>query len=480
MNYKMIFNTLGKTMIALSIMLLLPAIVSVIYLESCLWSFLISAGIVFVVGITLFLTFKPKNHLIYAKEGFAIVSLVWIMFSLFGCLPFVISGEIPSFFDAFFETASGFTTTGASIVENVEALSHGILFWRSFTHWIGGMGVLVFVLAIIPNISDRSIHLLKAEVPGPTFGKIVPKLKESSKILYIIYFAITVTEMIFLIAGGMPVFDGIVTSLGTAGTGGFGIKADSIGGYSAYCQWVVAIFMLLFGINFNLYYMILIRKIRDVFKSEELWTYISIVAVATALIAINISNLYDNFGDVLRHSLFQVSSLITTTGYGTQDFNLWPTMSKTILFMLMFIGGCAGSTAGGFKISRIVVLFKNILREIRRLLHPRSVSTVKIEGKQMDERTVSSVGVYLAIYVICLAITFLLLSFEPFSIETNLSAAVSCFNNIGPGLDAVGPASSYACYSDFSKIVLSFTMLFGRLEIFPMLLLFSPRLWKKD
>ena len=340
--------------------------------------------------------------------------------------------------------------------------------------------MLVFVLAVIPNISDRSIHLLKAEVPGPTFGKIVPKLKESSKILYIIYFALTVVEIIMLIAGGMPVFDSILTSLGTAGTGGFGIKADSIGGYSAYSQWVIAIFMLIFGINFNLYYMILIRKIRDVFKSEELWTYIGIVAAATALIAINISNLYESFWETLRHSLFQVSSIITTTGYATQDFNLWPVFSKTILFMLMFIGGCAGSTAGGFKVSRVVVLFKNIFREIRRLLHPRSVSTVKFEGKQMDEKTVSSVGTYLAIYIVCLAATFLLISFEPFSLETNLSTAVTCFNNVGPGLDATGPASNFSCYSDFSTVVLSFSMLFGRLEIFPMLLLFSPKLWKKD
>ena len=480
MNYKMILSTIGRMLMVLSGLLMLPLIVAVIYGENTITPILISAVVPFVLGISLYLAFKTKNHVIYAKEGFAIVALVWILFSVFGAFPFILSGEIPSFVDAFFETVSGFTTPGSSILTDVEAMSKSLLFWRSFTHWVGGMGVLVFVMALIPNISDRSIHLLRAEVPGPIVGKVVPRIKDSARILYIIYIVLTLVETIMLFAGGMSLFDSVVHSLGTAGTGGFGIKADSIGGYSNYSQWVIAIFMMVFGINFNIYYMILVGKIKSAFKSEEFWTYVGMIVSATVLIAINIYPYQKDLSDTIRHSFFQVAAILTTTGYSTQDFDLWPTLSKTILLLFMFSGACAGSTAGGFKISRIVMLFKSIKREIKQMIHPRSVSTVKFEAKRLEEKTVSSVGIYLAVYLMCLATVFLLISFEPFSIETNFSAAVSCFNNIGPGLDVVGPARSFAEYSDFSKIVLSFAMLLGRLEVYPVLIFLLPSLWKKD
>lgn len=478
MNYKMIFSTIGKMLFALAILLILPVVVAIIYNEKAVFSFLLSAAIAAVLGLVLTLVFKTNNKLIYAREGFAIVSIVWILYSLIGALPFVLTGEIPSFVDAFFETVSGFTTTGASILVNVEALCHASLFWRSFTHWVGGMGVLVFALAIIPNISERSIHILRAEVPGPVVGKIVPRIKESSRILYIIYFVMTIVEIILLICGGMPVFDSIIHSFGTAGTGGFGIKADSIGGYSAYSQWIIAIFMLLFGINFNLYYFVIIKKIKTAIRSRELLTYLAIVLVSTVLVALNILPRFDNIWDTIRHAFFQVSSIITTTGFSTVDFNIWPTLSKTVLLILMFLGCCAGSTGGGIKISRVIILFKTIIKEIRRMLHPRSVNTIKFEGKQMDDSLIGSVSAYLAVYVACFLSVFLLISFEPHSIETNFSATAACFNNIGPGF---GEAfANYAFYSDFSKIILSFAMLFGRLEIFPMLLLFVPTLWTKE
>ena len=476
----MIFYTLGKLLIALSVILLLPAGVALIYKEACLAAFLIAAAISLVIGLLLNKFCKPTSHVIYAREGFAIVSLVWLSMSAIGALPFVISGEIPSFVDAFFETVSGFTTTGASILRDVESMSHGLLFWRSFTHWLGGMGVLVFVMALLPNVSDRSIHILRAEVPGPIVGKLVPRIKDTAKILYVIYIALTLIEVVFLLFGGMTVFESFVHAFGTAGTGGFGIKADSIGGYSPYLQWVIAIFMILFGVNFNLYYFALIKKAGMALKSRELWCYFGIIAVSAALICINIYPLYGSFGEVLRQAVFQVSSIVTTTGYATADFNLWPAFSKGILFALLFVGACAGSTGGGLKISRIMLLFKIIGREIRRLIHPRSVAKVKLEGKSVDESTLDGVTTYFALYMVGIIATFLVLSIEPFGIETNVSAAISCFNNVGPGFAGVGPAASYADYSVVSKITLSLAMLLGRLEIYPLLIVLIPSFWKKD
>lgn len=479
MNRRMIFYVIGQIINIEAALLLLPAAVSLYYKEGCLTAFLITAGIALAFGLTLTLTSCPGNHLIYAKDGFVIVTLAWLAMSAIGALPFVISGEIPNYIDAFFETVSGFTTTGASVLTNVEKMSQGLLFWRSFTHWIGGMGVLVFVMAIIPNISDRSIHIIRAEMPGPIVGKLVPKLKNTAKILYLIYIVMTVLEVVFLLCGGMPLYDSVVHAFGTAGTGGFGIKASSIAGYSPYLQWVIAIFMLLFGINFNIYYLVLIRRFRSVFRSTEMWSYIGLVVLSAAAITVNIYPVSQSFSEALRLSAFQVSSVITTTGYATADFNLWPEMSKGILLFLMFIGGCAGSTAGGLKVSRVVILLKMIRRELNRMLHPRSVSVVKFEGKQVDEATLNSVSIYFVLYIICFCVIFFVLCFEPFDFATNFSATAACFNNVGPGFGAVGPAASYQGYSALSKTVLSIAMLLGRLEIFPLLLAFSPSTWAK-
>lgn len=481
MNVKAVINTLGKMTLAEGILLILPLLVSLVYGEySGAVSFAATIVISAFIGGLLILLTRRHNNVIYAKEGFAIVAGVWLLISLIGALPFTISREIPNYINAFFETVSGFTTTGASIIKNVDEMSKGLLFWRSFTHFIGGMGFLVFVMAIIPNVTDRSIHILKAELPGPTVGKLVPKIKDTAKILYLIYIVITVLEIILLIAGGMPVFDSVVHSFGTAGTGGFGIKADSIASYSPYCQWVIGVFMLLFGINFNIYYLVLMKKFRDVIKSSELWCYLSVIFASTAVITFNNIELYKRLSVSVRQSFFQVSSIITTTGYATADFDKWKGLSKPILLILMFIGACAGSTGGGLKVSRVILLFKTVSREIKRLLHPRTVSTIHFEGKKVDENTIGSVSHYFAIYIICFVAVFLFISFEPFGIETNFSAAAACFNNIGPGFGAVGPTMNYSAYTEFSKIVLSFAMLLGRLEIFPIIIAFSPTIWKND
>lgn len=480
MNRRMVIYTIGQLIGVEAAVMMLPLCVSLIYGEGSWKAFLITIGIAIVLSALGLLLSRPKNHVIYAKEGFATVALAWIIMSGIGALPFVISGEIPNYIDAFFETVSGFTTTGSSIVRDVEALSHGILFWRSFTHWLGGMGVLVFVMAILPSSSDRSIHLMRAEVPGPVVGKLVPKIKETAKILYLIYMVMTFIEVIFLLCGGMPLFDSLVHSFGTAGTGGFGIKADSIGGYSSYCQWVITIFMLLFGINFNLFYLCLIRRFKSVLKSEELWAYLGIVLAAATIITVNIMPIYNSLSRSIRLSVFQVASIITTTGYATADFNTWPVLSKGILLILMFFGACAGSTGGGFKISRVVLLLKAVKREFHRLIHPRSRTTIKFEGKNVDEGTISGVECYLALYVICFVSIFLILCFEKnFDIETNFSAAASCFNNIGPGLGSVGPVLNFADYSAVSKIVLSIAMLLGRLELFPLIITLAPSTWTK-
>lgn len=480
MNRRMVFYTVGQIIRVTAFLLLLPAVVSLIYRESVLWSFLITILVALLSGTLLAFLFKPRDHVIYAKEGFIIVSLAWLSLSAIGALPFYLSGEIPSYTDAFFETVSGFTTTGASILNNVETMSHGLLFWRSFTHWIGGMGVLVFVMALLPNISDRSIHIMRAEMPGPVVGKLVPRVKDTAKILYLIYIVMTALQVIFLLCGGMNLFDSLIHAFGTAGTGGFGVKADSVAGYSPYLQWVITIFMLLFGINFNLYYLILIRRFRSALQSTELWTYIGIVLVATSIIVWNTSNISTAFSQTLRDAAFQVSSIITTTGYSTVDFNNWPQLSKTVLLILMFLGGCAGSTAGGLKISRMLLLGKRIRRELRHLIHPRSVNAVKFEGKTVPETTLSNVTVYFSIYFIVFLSILFLLSFESFDFETNFSAVTACFNNVGPGFSLVGPSASYSEYSLFSKWVLSFAMLFGRLEIFPLILTLTPTTWSKN
>ena len=480
MNKKMIFATLGKITVSEAGLMLLPLLVSLIYREwTVALSFLAAIALALVVGFSLYFSCRTKNKLIFAKEGFIIVAGAWLIMSAIGAIPFVLSGDIPSYIDAFFETVSGFTTTGASVLTDVESLSRGALFWRSFTHWVGGMGVLVFVMALLPSFSDRSIHIMRAEMPGPIVGKIVPKARETARILYIIYFVMTVAEVILLLLGDMSLFDSLVHAFGTAGTGGFGIKSDSISSYSSYLQWVITVFMFLFGVNFNIYYLMLLKKFKSVFKSGELWAYVGIAAVATVAICINILPTFNNFWDALRASAFQVSSIITTTGFSTVDFDVWPTFSKVILAALMFTGACAGSTGGGFKVTRLVILFKSIKQELKRMIHPRSVRAIKFEGKVVDKTTLNGVGIYLAVYMMCLVAVLVAISFEPFDFETSFSAALSCFNNIGPGFSAVGPMASYAEYTGFSKIILSFAMLFGRLEIYPLLIALTPSTWTK-
>ena len=477
MNRKMVFRSVGLMLRMEAALMLLPALVAFGYGEKCAWSLLLSAAIALAAGCLLPLIFRPKNGLIYAREGFVTVALTWLAISAAGALPFCISGEIPSFVDAFFETVSGFTTTGASILTDVESMSRGLLFWRSFTHWVGGMGILVFVMAIVPSANDRSMHILRAEMPGPVVDKLLPRARDTASILYRIYVGMTILQIALMWAGGMPLFDSVVHAFGTAGTGGFGIKADSIAGYSPYLQWVITIFMFLFGINFNLYVLLLARRFRAAGKCSECWYYLGIVLASTGLIIANIRPMCAGFGEALRLSAFQVSSIITTTGYATTDFNLWPEFSKGILLLLMIIGACAGSTGGGLKVSRAVLLMKMIGREVRHLLHPRSVNAVRFEGKHVDGSTLKSVSSYFAVYMVCIAAGYLILTLDAFDIETNLSAILSCFNNIGPGLGAVGPISSYAAYSPLSKTVLSIAMLLGRLEIFPLLLTLSPATW---
>lgn len=476
----MIFATLGKITVSEAGLMLLPLLVSLIYREwTVALSFLAAIALALVVGFSLYFSCRTKNKLIFAKEGFIIVAGAWLIMSAIGAIPFVLSGDIPSYIDAFFETVSGFTTTGASALTDVESLSRGALFWRSFTHWVGGMGVLVFVMALLPSFSDRSIHIMRAEMPGPIVGKIVPRARQTARILYVIYFVMTVAEVILLLLGDMPLFDSVVHAFGTAGTGGFGIKSDSIASYSPYLQWVITVFMFLFGVNFNIYYLMLLKKFKSVFKSGELWAYVGIAAVATVAICINILPTFNNFWDALRASAFQVSSIITTTGFSTVDFDVWPTFSKVILAALMFTGACAGSTGGGFKVTRLVILFKSIKQELKRMIHPRSVRAIKFEGKVVDQTTLNGVVIYLGIYMMCLVAVIIAISFEPFDFETSFSAALSCFNNIGPGFSAVGPMASYAEYTGFSKIILSFAMLFGRLEIYPLLIALTPSTWTK-
>jgi len=474
----MIGVVIGRILLTEAALLLLPAIAAICYGESVM-PFLVTAVLVAFVGAIMGWR-EPKQKDLYARDGFAVIALAWVFMSAFGALPFVISGDIPNYIDAFFETVSGFTTTGASILTAVEPLSQGALFWRSFTHWVGGMGVLVFVMAILPMSDGHGMHLMRAEVPGPSVGKLVSRMGDTAKILYGIYFIMTVIEIILLMLGGMPLFDSCIHAFGTAGTGGFSNRNLSVGAYnSPYFDVVIGIFMLLFGINFNLYYFLLIRKFRDVFRSEELRAYLLIVAAAVIAITINIAHMYDSVLTSLRHAFFQVSTIITTTGFATVDFNLWPTFSKGILVLLMFIGACAGSTGGGIKVARVVMLVKASFADMKKMLHPAAVTTVRYEDKPLTERNVRSVYQYIVVYLLVFVVSFLLLSLEGFDLITTFTALTACINNIGPGLEVVGPMGNYSEFSAASKLLLSFDMLAGRLELFPMLLLFAPSIWKR-
>lgn len=461
-------------------LLLIPAVTGLICHEQASFrAFLISALAAAAAG-GLFSLVKTRGSNIYAREGFAIVGLSWIMLSLFGCLPFIISGQIPHFADAFFETVSGFTTTGSSILTDIEALDQSMLFWRSFTHWVGGMGVLVFAMIIIPLGGKRSMHLLRAESPGPSSGKLVPKMRDTASILYGIYIALSVILLVLLMAGGMPLFDSLINVFGTAGTGGFSNHGASIAYYdSKYFDIVIGIFMLIFGVNFNVYFLILLKRFRAAAGNEELHWYLGIIAFAVITIAININSLFGSFREAVRYSFFQVSSVITTTGFATADFDQWPQYSRTLLVLLMFIGACAGSTGGGLKVSRFILLLRTALRGIRRQIHSKSVERIRFGGHIIEEETISTCLIYLVIYLMIMLASVLLISFDNFSFEANVTAVISCMNNIGPGLEMVGPAGNFSAYSAASKLILSFDMLAGRLELFPILMLFAPSAWRR-
>ena len=478
MNFSFILYILGWVLTLEAAFMTLPCITAIIYREKTgLW-FLLVAGVAALAGVLL-IRRKPKNPQFFTKEGFAVVGLSWILMSLVGALPFTLSKEIPNYIDAVFETASGFTTTGASILRDVEALSHSALLWRSFTHWIGGMGVFIFLLAILPMAGGYNMNLMRAESPGPSVGKLVPKVKESAKILYLIYFSITVIEMILLIIFRMPVFDAVCIAFGTAGTGGFGVLGDSCASYNAACQWIITVFMALFGINFNFYYFVLRKKFKEAFSIEEVRWYLALILLATALITFNTWKLVESPWDTLRNAAFQVSSIITTTGFATTDFDAWPTLSKTILIILMLTGACAGSTGGGLKISRFIIWWKSIKNELGGFIHPRSVKAVEMDGKNIDKDTVRAVSVYMVVFLLVYVLSVFLLSLDKFDLVTNFTAVLATINNIGPGLGAVGPTGNFADFSIFSKIVIIFDMLAGRLELFPILLLLAPGLWRK-
>lgn len=477
MNTSIIRYILGQVLRLEGLFLFLPCVTALIYGESNGFAFLGAALLCILLG-TLMTYQKPASHTFYLKEGCITTALSWIVLSIFGALPFYISGEIPSFTDALFETVSGFTTTGASILNDVEAMSHAGLIWRSFTHWIGGMGVLVFLLAIVPLSGGSNINLMRAESPGPSVGKLVPKMKLTARILYAIYLVMTIIMVLLLLAGKMPLFEALCTAFGTAGTGGFGVLNSSIASYSPYIQWVVTIFMILFGVNFNAYYCILFRQFRKAFTMEEVRYYFLIILGAVAIIFIDIMDMFSNVFEALTHAAFQVSSIMTTTGFSTIDFNLWPQTSKSILILLMFIGACAGSTGGGIKVSRFVVLIKTIGKELHSYIHPRSIKKIQLDKKPVEHDVVRSINVYCITFVVVFCISVLLISFEGNDFITNFTAVAATINNIGPGLELVGPTANFGFFNSFSKYVLIFDMLAGRLELFPLLLLFHPTIWR--
>lgn len=481
MNYRMMGKFIGKILFV-EVAFMLPALLISVYHgeKDTIFGFL--TGMVIALLTALFLTIlcRKARKGFYAREGLVCVGASWIVMSLLGCLPFYFSGEIPRFIDAVFETVSGFTTTGASILPEVETLSKGNLYWRSFTHWLGGMGVLVFVLALGRG-RDKSdgytMHLLRAESPGPKVEKLVPKMRDSAKILYFIYVLLTILDIFFLLIGRMPLFDAVCTAFGTAGTGGFGVRNDSIAGYSPYLQNVCTVFMLLFGVNFSCYFMLAIRQVKNVFRDEELRFYIGAILGSVLLIAWNVRGFYQTLGETVRHAAFQVASIVTTTGFATTDFDLWPSFSRAILLGLMIVGACAGSTGGGFKCGRALLLIKSLRRNVRQILHPQKVQVVRVNGQMVPERVLDNTNAYLAAYVFIIVFSFIVVSIDGFSPMTNFSAVLACFNNIGPGLESVGPTCNFGEYGVLAKAMLIVDMLAGRLEIFPILILFSKSTW---
>lgn len=478
MNGSIIRYILGQVIRLESILMLMPCLVSLIYRESDGYYFLVVAFCGFLLGSLICLK-KPQNAVFYLKEGCIVTALSWIVMSCLGCLPFYLSGAIPHIFDAMFETISGFTTTGATILNDVEALSHCMLFWRSLTHWIGGMGVLVFLLAIIPMSGGSNINLMRAESPGPSVGKLVPKIRTTARMLYVIYFGLTLIEMISLIVARMPVFDAVNIALATAGTGGFGVLNSSLADYSVAVQWIVIVFMILFGVNFNAYYLLIFGQIRKAFSIEEVRVYFLIILSATILIAINIFDTTKGIFDAITQSAFQVASLISSTGFSTVDFDTWPAVSKTILVMIMFVGACAGSTGGGIKVSRFLLVLKSVRKELSSYIHPKSIKKIQIDDKPVEHEVIRSVNVYFITFLVVFCLSLFLISFENHDLVTNFTAVATTINNMGPGLSMVGPSQNFSFFTDFSKLVLMFDMLAGRLELFPMLMLFHPTLWKQ-
>ena len=479
MNYSMIFYIIGWVLGIEAVFMIPPCIVAVIYREAAGLSFVATIVLCLAAGLPM-MRRLPKNRVFYTREGFVSVALSWIIMSVFGALPFLFSRTILNPVDALFETVSGFTTTGASILSSVEDLPYCILFWRSFTHWIGGMGVLVFLLTLLPLTGGGyHMNLMKAESPGPSVSKLLPKVRSTATVLYTLYIVLSLIELVFLLIGGMPLFDALTTMFGTAGTGGFGIKNDSMGSYSTYLQAVVTIFMILFGVNFNVYFYIYMRKPKQAFMCEEAWYYLGIIAASTIITTFFIRDVYESVFMAFHHAFFQVGSIITTTGFATTDFNLWPEVPKTILVMLMFVGACAGSTGGGIKVSRLILLIKTVGRELFEFVHPGGIRAIKLEGRAVSAGTLNSVNVFLVAYVLIFTFSVLLVGFDNYDLITNFTAVAATFNNIGPGLELVGPASNFGMFSNGSKLVLIFDMLAGRLEIFPLLLLFVRDTWKR-
>lgn len=477
MNKQLIAYIIGSIMKIEAALMIVPLIVGLLYKENVM-GFVITIGLLILLGFAL-TGKKKRDEMFLAKDGYIAVGLSWIVLSVFGALPFVISGEIPSFIDALFEIVSGFTTTGSSILTDVEAMSKGLLFWRSFSHWIGGMGILVFMLAILPVASGKNMHIMRAESPGPSVGKLVPKVRQTASLLYKMYVFLSVSMVVVLLLAGMPLYDAFIHMFGSAGTGGFGIWADSVAHYnSPLIEMIIMVFLFLFATNFNIYYFLLIKDSKSILKNDEFKTYITIVIFAISMIAINIYPLYGSVLEALRYSGFQVATVLSTAGFATCNFDLWPSFAKMILFILMFVGGCAGSTGGGIKISRFVLIFKSFRHEIRQLIHPREVNNVFMDGHVIDEKVRRNTVIYFALAMIIVAISTLLVSLDGFDFTTTISAVVATFNNVGPGFNMVGPMGSFADFSNFSKIVLTFDMLLGRLEIFPILMLFMPQVYK--
>ena len=478
MNIKMLIYILGKVLLIEGILMVLPIVCGICYGEWNYLVFYVACAAAYIIAGYLISFKKPKNMTVFIKDGCVATALSWVVLSIAGCIPFMLTKEIPSFTDAVFETASGFSTTGASILTNVEAMSHTSLLWRSLTHWIGGMGVLVFLLAVVPMTGGSNMNLMRAESPGPTVGKIVPKVRSTAKMLYLIYLAMTITEIIILAVCGMPFFDSVCSAFGTAGTGGFGVRNDSFASYAPHLQVIVAVFMILFGMNFNFYYYFTTKQVNKAFKMSEIKVYLAVIAIVTAIISVAVAGQYKNYGESLRHSFFQVATIITTTGFATTDFDVWPSIAKFLLLCLMILGACASSTGGGIKVARFQIMFKSVKREIQSYIHPKTVKKIHVDGKTVDSEVIHSVALYFFIYLMIFVISMFIVAFEGHDLVTIFSSVAATFNNIGPGLSLVGPTQNYSFFSNVSKWVFIFDMIAGRLELMPLIVFLTPTTYK--